>query len=102
VLNGRCLQIIARENQRIAKRQIHIQAGNCTEVHAKRYMEADIQNARRQTCMQEVKETYRQRHEDTTADMKTWMLTKCRQTTELDACRQTNSQVGGENDRQTD
>ncbi len=33
--------------------------------------------------MQEDKETYRQRHEDTTADMKTWMLTKCRQTTEL-------------------
>ncbi len=47
-------------------------------------MEADMQYASRQTGMQEDKETYRQRHEDTTADMKTWMLTKCRQTTELD------------------
>jgi hypothetical protein len=47
-------------------------------------MEADIQNASRQTGMQEDKETYRKRYEDTTADMKTWMLTKCRQTTELD------------------
>jgi hypothetical protein len=53
-------------------------------VHGKKkYLEADIQNACRQIDMQEDKETYRQRHEDTTADMKTWMLTKCRQTTEL-------------------
>ncbi len=70
--------------------------------------------------MKEDKETYRQRHKDTTvnwqqakrqrgvqADMNTWMLTKCRQTTEMDeklgvqADKQTNSQVGGENDRQT-
>jgi hypothetical protein len=53
-------------------------------VHAKRFVEADIQNARRQTGMQEDKETYRQRHEDTAADMKTWMLTKRRKTTEMD------------------
>jgi hypothetical protein len=71
---------------------------NCTEVHAKRYMETDIQNASGHTGMRKTRrhtgrdickdttvnwqQTKRQR--DVQADMKTWMLTKCRQTTELD------------------
>ncbi len=96
---------------------IHVKSDNCTKMHAKkihggRHTESKRTNRHAGRQRQDTTVIWQQakRQKCVQADMKTLMLTKCRQTAEMDdkyrcACRQINRQtvmwVGRTIDRQT-